>query len=637
MFETWPSGATEAERAYILPIQPETYRAATPTRSSIVYTKGGVHEERSGLGVRRFSIAGTFGYLGTQGGGGRHLGGVQLTGWHLFKELESLFNNFYEQFGTGQTFDKKTQPELRYYNFTDEEYYVVQVKMFEVVRNIQRRHLYQYKIELLGVKKLDEKEDLFAGDDVFTILNDINAPNNEELTFWGKMLERYTSVSTTINDAVTYVEDLKTEFDTISSAVVGFRKGISDFIEAPFGLVGSTIDNIDKIVSSIESFSEIPHEITDYLRREERNLKRMVNRNDLFHTPEIDASGSETTETIETVEVEEDKTTYNIVTAALPGGETSIEENGSIAITSPGDDLFDPGLEFAEDAQVKASRIRDNDTLESIAYREMGDSLLWTNIAVLNDLESPYIVPPNSKEAYSPALAEDVTYLDIPADTRTIYADTISVSDGDVVVLEDGGILEDAVVESIQQGVGGQEIIVENPLKNGFPAGSYITSHERKLNVLVSGDEIKVPGDFIGIPSYTTDEEGFEAFLFGIDEFLSDNGRQQVDSTGALKRIIGLSNLEMQLSHRLSTARGALAHLGHPRYGSSIPLLIGKAGLDVWLERIRVEAKLSILEDPRIVRVGNITFEVRGTGAFIEAFAYPVDQTSFQKLNLVVL
>lgn len=637
MFETWPSGATEASASFILPLQPETYRATTPTRSSLAYTKGGVHEERSGLSVRKFSIGGTFGYQGTlPGGHGRHLSGIQACGWELFKEIESMFTDFYEQFGTAHEFDQAQQPELRYYNFTDEEYYVVQVQMFEIVRNVQRRHLYQYKIELAGIRKLDEKR-LPDSDLVFSSLNDLAAPNTEDLTFWGNLLEGYQAVSTTIIDALSSVDDLKGEFDIISSGVVGFQKGISDFIEAPFGLVGSAIDNIEKIIGVVEDFTEIPYEITGYLRSEELNLKRMVTRSDLFHTPEVNASGSDTIDTIDQPDVSTTKTVHNVVTAPLPSGQTSIEQDsGSVAVNSPEDILFDQDLESAIDSRVKITRIKDNETLEYIAYREMGDSLLWVNIAILNELEYPYIVPPNSKEAYSPPLAEDLAYLPIPEETRIIYADNITVQVGEAVVIEENGIIEGGVVEEIQQGVNGQEIVVESPLKNSFSIGAYITSHETKLKVLISGDEIKVPGEFEGIPVYTTEDEGFEAFLFGIDEYLTKEGMQKVSTTGAVERIVGLSNLEMQLSHRLSTARGALAHLGHPQYGSSIPSLIGKAGTDVWLERIRIEAKLSVLEDPRIVKVNSLTVEIQGSAAVVEAFVLPVDQSTYQKLNLVV-
>jgi hypothetical protein len=84
------------------------------------------------------------------------------------------------------------------------------------------------------------------------------------------------------------------------------------------------------------------------------------------------------------------------------------------------------------------------------------------------------------------------------------------------------------------------------------------------------------------------------------------------------------------------TVRGELASLGHPSYGSYIPLIIGRVNDSMWLERAKLEAKIAILEDPRVEKIGRMRIQVDGTSLLIDADVYPINQTNSTRMNIVV-
>ena len=107
---------------YVLPINPEMYRIAYPTRANATQTIGGAFQDNIGLGLPKISMQGTFGYLGNQvGGHGMTLGSKVKDAWEMFIELEQTFMLFYQRFGTytlrgekvDEVFQGKIDPKTR--------------------------------------------------------------------------------------------------------------------------------------------------------------------------------------------------------------------------------------------------------------------------------------------------------------------------------------------------------------------------------------------------------------------------------------------------------------------------------------------------------------------------------------------
>lgn len=391
MFEVWNAGAL-AER-FILPINPEEYRLQHQPKANVIQTKGGAWEDNFGNGLPTISIRGTFGYLGSlPGGGGRTVNGVQLCGQELFKELERIFLEFYALFGAdGNAGTSRDRPTLRFYNFTDEHYWVAQVKTFDLLRSIQRRNLYQYSLQLVGLAAADSAAaakyylygdappDMFhvaEADPLIEALEDIPEPPVEEVTFWEQALEGYRWVSGKVSDAINDLHDLKSDLTTIQQAVSSFRQDLSDLIAAPFEVVETAFATVDTILDTVVSLGDIPHEFVVQMRETKRTLCHYRIVRHLFQEPP-DPGVNLLADSL-------DVTSPEIMTAPLPSGVL-----GVVTMRNPETTLFASGEE-AESRAVGEVVAAGNDTLQSIAHRFLGDASQWRRLALLNDLAAPY-------------------------------------------------------------------------------------------------------------------------------------------------------------------------------------------------------------------------------------------------------
>lgn len=629
MFELWLAGGSAPAKTFILPINPETYKIIHPTRANVTQTKGGGWEDNAGPGLPKIYIQGTFGYLGSlPGGGGRHFQGAEISGWDLFKEFESsVFFDFYRQFGTGiddggvKVVDGPPYPDLRFYNFCDEDFFSVQIGRFEVVRSTQRRFLYTYTLEMTALKRLGDEQPL---DSLAQSLTETPEPDEAEVGLWERILAGYTAVSSTVSDVINLTHDLRDKLAVIRGAVSAFRQGISDLIEAPFGLIDDAIGTVDLILDKTVSLTELPHEFTDMIRRTKRNMLQLRLNKGLFKVSSVATAAGETASATGT----------EIMTAALPSGQVAQTE-GIVALDVPETSLFDPSLETTEDVSAAEEPVMGNDTLETIAARTLGDGRQWQRIAILNDLEYPYVVGEDPLASGTEILGSGTLETDAAAGQRILrMLGTVPLA-GEILLLRQGEVFEFTTVENVDAYDG--TITLETPLGQSFASGDVVTRHERKLSVLRPGDKVQIPGTRSGAATILGSEADFAAQVYGTDEYLDTGGAADDDRAGEVATVSGLDNLKMQLRHRLMTLRGELAALGHPDYGSILPLLIGQLGTDYIYERARLEAKLTLLQDPRIASVRQVFFQVEGTAIYLEADALPVNQISPRRMNLLLV
>lgn len=626
MFEVWETAAGEPSETFILPLPPESYRISTPTRASVSQTMAGAFEDNIGLGLSRISLQGTFGYLGSlPGGGGKTVNGVQMCGWDLFKELEGMFRGFYQRFGayldSGEqvAFQASADalPVLRFYNFTDEDFFEVQVNKFDFLRNTQRKMLYQYDIQMTTLRRLIDGESV--ADRLFDDLAAFPELDDTGMSLWETLLTGYTTAYSGMSTIINQVGQIRQNLSTLRVAVTGFRNQISSFIAAPFGLISDTVKTIDTVLAVVVSLDNIPHEFTALLRSTKRDLLRLSLQPDKFQVS-YTSTGTVTSSSAAKPAVE-------ILTGPLPSPQVSAA-NGVVSMDVPETTLFGATIETARDVASSEEPINSGDTLETLAFRTLGDSREWQRIATLNGLEHPYIVK-DPLDAYTPKLASGVLTSDYDGG-RSLSISGMIVQAGDVLVVSAAGVVAEGSVESVAD-----IVTLAAPLSGNFPAGTTVTRHERRLNVALPGDKLLIPGTRTGVGLDRGDTD-FAARLYGTDESLDDAGDHPADTAGDVATVSGLRNLEMQLGHALRTTQGELAQLGHPEYGSYLPKIIGRIGTDYWHERSRVEARMTMLRDPRVKRVGKVSFVTSGTAIHLTADVYPINQSSPTRMNIVV-
>jgi len=365
---------------YTLPINPETYRIAYAPRANVTMTQSGAFEDVIGLSLPRINMQGTWGYVGPFG----------QDRWDDFKEMEKNFLLFYEKYGTfGLNSKPVKDPWLKskricFFNFTDKDYFVVQVNKFEVLRNIQRRFLYQYDIQMTVLQRLAPTKYIDAVDDYFSAVP-VKPDAATEVTFASII----SGIMKFMSDIVDLVSAVKADIANLVQQVAAVRAGISAFINAPFALLKSVVAGIDSIIKIVNSLATIPDEIHYNLLEVKRDILALSLRPDLFFATDTTTSSSSYTK----------------------------------------------------------SPVMVGDSMESLAFRTMNDGRKWDQIASANNLEHPYLAD-DVYSAFTPILETGaLSAAAAIADTKLILSG-LQPTAGEVLLLVNGQTWEAATVES---------------------------------------------------------------------------------------------------------------------------------------------------------------------------------------------
>lgn len=129
-------------------VNPEDYTQKEPNKASITQTKGGAWIDAWGAGIVEFTIKGITGVKGT----GQNID----TGYQRWKELRGLFREVYDKVTDGE----EVTDLIKLLNFTDNEYFYCYPTQsgIELYRSKSRPHVYQYTINLWGIRRIGEPE-----------------------------------------------------------------------------------------------------------------------------------------------------------------------------------------------------------------------------------------------------------------------------------------------------------------------------------------------------------------------------------------------------------------------------------------------------------------------------------------------
>ena len=630
MFELYDPDDPESSKNYVLPINPSSYRMVHTPRARVTLTHTGGHEDKNGMGLPKIYMKGSFSYFGTYGPHAITIDGLKKSGWDFFKEFEmDIFTAFYERFGTFTLSGEKVSnpvnednpPVLNFYNFTDKHYWQIKIDKFEVERNTTQRFLYLYDLQMTALSRIDEPRTIDV-DYVLEQMEDLKElPDEEELTFWGKMMEGYKWASSKMNDVINKVDELNGTLSDIRAGVSAFRQGLSDLVNAPFELVEDAIKTVDSVIDTVSSLEDLPHEFTDHMRDTKFTLLSYRSKKNLFESPGLTTAISSTAGQRE------------ILTVPPPPGGIS-EEEGVVSMFSPEETLLDASLEKTSETAVIETPVDKNDSLETISARVLGDAREWRRIAILNNLDYPYILDSDDPLDYLSEIIET------GAPSSAITAEDLEISitiipeQGDLLHIREGSLFETVSVESFS----GTTATLGSPVINSYTTSAVITRHEEALTIKKPGDKIRIPGkrnSSIAISSILNKSDYLEQ-IFGRDEYLDAEGNQVASATGELVTVGGSDNLKMQLTHRTKTAKRELAAIGHPRYGTLLPSFIGKMNMPVWNERALLDARLTLLSDPRVKKVHSPKFVSDNAALYLEAQVTPVNKESSELIRVTV-
>ena len=616
--------------SFVLPVNPQDYSIASSPMSQIKQTHGGLHVERSGLAPQKISMQGTFGYRGTlKGGNAKRLSaGADMTGWDLYKQIEEGLTSFYRSYES--TVD--SQGTIKFYNFADQAFFEVEVTQFTFLRSTKHPHLYRYNIAMTVLGPLDVsssgKDDLLS-----QTLSEI-PEIAEETGFWSSLVGTFSSTSQLIIDKVAKIEAIEEQINTVALAVSNFRSLVSDFIEAPFSLIGTTIDAIDSVIDTIESIEELPHEVTSHLNSVKRQFLVLTLHEDKFQES-LATTGSNASELYASDENYESDD-QEIVTVEI---EATAKAVGARSMDIPELTLFANDDTEGESYSSVSQKVTHNMTIRGMAEKYLGSSDSWQRIAAVNNLEYPYIVAEDSFDAFRGQLYRGRLARAVSAESVVVRMNGYTPEAGDLFVVKIKNRLTAFTISSCDSTSSSiQKITLETEIPVDLAAETPVYIYEEELSVLRPGDSVLIPNGTDSTLAIVPNSDAgeFEVKAYGIDEYTDADGQHLVSGTGAEVTVSGDDNLVMQLQHRLSTMRGELAELGHSDYGSDIPKMIGKALLPVWQERIKLEAKRAILEDPRISSVGDLTITIDGSLILISGDVSPINKGSAQQISVAL-
>ncbi len=326
-----------------------------------------------------------------------------LSGQRHFQFLQDKVFRVYGAFKKDPSTAKDTI--LNFHNPKDDEHWRVHPTRFTMTREIPRKTLYDYDIDMIISGPAEDPNAIFSEDQswIDVIKDGIRTAQSAVKLVQGAIQD--------IVNLVREIESVVRGFGTLINDVVNTIGAVSDFINGvtsairtPFEVVAGISNNIAvtlntltdsilQIPGAAKTFRDIPDTVQNSLRQIERGFDRLKLFPELFQTSTQrrlrqirrgeQISTSATNAALEEAAAE-----------APPGSFQAIIALGSKNL--PGDLLKsqseqDLGVDITSYRSAREHTVSAGESVTSLAARFLGDARQWKAIAVLNNLEAPYI------------------------------------------------------------------------------------------------------------------------------------------------------------------------------------------------------------------------------------------------------
>lgn len=133
-----------ADKTYKFALNPEEYVVKQLSKAAVVQTRGGAYIDAWGKSIASITIRGTTGFKN---------GTLDSTcGFQKITELSSLINSVLDSAKSGTEANQL----LKFYNYTDEDYWYTYPQSFQVTRSKSKALLFTYDIVLYGLCRMNE-------------------------------------------------------------------------------------------------------------------------------------------------------------------------------------------------------------------------------------------------------------------------------------------------------------------------------------------------------------------------------------------------------------------------------------------------------------------------------------------------
>ena len=427
-----------------LPLNPQSINQSENFAISIRPSQGGTVVNHSGVRYGDITITGTTGQYPNAGMAGASVGSIFVkdtknlknkSGYEVFLLLRNYLKAYYEIKATDQ---QAKSARLVFKNYKDGEFLIVEILKFTMDRNVANRTMYDYNItmKIIGREsggKAEMKANLFG--DILTPISNTLLGAIETVNAGRALVSRGYEILQSISEESdrNIIEPLR-KVSLFMKSVMGLRPSVADLSKRTAGLIADQMKINNEVFlefkNETNSNAKNPEELSKELGtatgisadtvltpdqletlREEMDNIRKTTRSDLINVK------NQLLRTIELLQERIEKKNFRSeqdydlmaglemsqkgVTSILSRNELFKSEYSQEIARVQGDFGFQLAIEPSEAmAQV---RISQGDTLERIALRELGDAERWPELAILNNLVSPFIVGfgkivPNTKK-----------------------------------------------------------------------------------------------------------------------------------------------------------------------------------------------------------------------------------------------
>lgn len=284
---------------------------------------------------------------------------------------------------------------------------------------------------------------------------------------------------------------------------------------------------------------------------------------------------------------------------------------------------------------VQVYRIRDGDTIQSIAQRLTGDTANWSDIAFINNLRYPFVSNDPTLISQQNTPSAFLTQRANPGDMSIrINGANVFIAPGSVLFFLLESPLTDGTVKEISDIVTVDTVIVDTQV----PTNTIVRLQSPVFNTYLDGTQIDVlqtistttrvatTGSYILVPAGNDGSSLIRSSSLNVDQaynvlgqdfWLDNNGLLRADSSGDVQTVLGVPNLTQAIQHRLLTELGELDY--YPQYGNVLLTYVGHLNAPVLAIIANSEIERTLLNDPRVKAVRGINVSIVGDTLSVRA------------------
>lgn len=398
---------------FTLQLNPQEIDQEEPFAIQVTPTQDGINVEHQGSILKQLTISGTTGIKPRAGAGGVSQNGKFRTasgetGYEQFHK----FRNYIRRYAELKKDFNNNSKQLVFQNLKDNEYFIIEPKMFKMKRSKSSRFSYDYNIVFDVVGRLD------------------GTVSTQSLSFLGDLQQASQAASDYLNDAegiiagttelISYVSNDATDLvlnplRALNQAVLQFRGGKTRVLEIPKRKLIQLRNNTNQLRTNVAASVGI--DVDDYNSIQGKTGNTKVIRTEPTISDYRLMNGLN--KVIRGINIFLSNDNYF--------GKKDLLEMSQLALSQ-----FGSSLNIQNTRATRVRKVLKNDDMQKIASRELGSANRFRELIILNNLKYPYIDDTSSNGVLSAGDDILIPIYDTNFENSLVYENELGEYNGDL-------------------------------------------------------------------------------------------------------------------------------------------------------------------------------------------------------------